>query len=208
MSGIIYKIICNETNECYVGSTQQSLNQRMSVHKCLAKNSCSSKQIIERNNYKAEIIEAVNYGDDKKILRQKEREWSDKLDCVNKIRPYASQREKQDSKNINTKKWRENPENKEKEKTQHQTEEGKLIRNASTKKYYKTDKGKTKKAESDKKYREGEHREELLAKKREYNLKNKEEIAEKKKLYREANKEKIKEQKRLSYLRNKIKIKI
>ena len=203
MSGIIYKIICNETNECYIGSTKQSLSKRMSVHKNLTQNDCCSRQIIERNNYRSEIIEAVNYGDDKTILLNKEREWIEKSESINKNRPIITKRELQDARNAATEKWRENPENKEKEKNQNQTEEVKLARNEATKKYYKTDKGKAKKAESDKKYREGEHREDNLAKKREYNLKNKEAIAEQRKLYREANKEKIKEQKRVSYLKNK-----
>ena len=199
MSGIIYKIVCNETDECYVGSTIQSLTKRMSVHKCLTKNECTSKQIIERNNYKSEIIEAVNYGDDKKILLAKEREWIEKLNAVNQKRPIITKRELQNLRNVATAKWRENPENKEHEKTQHNKE----ARNEATKKYYKTDKGKAKKAESDKKYREGEHREEILQKKRDFHHANKEKIAEQKRQYREANKEKIKEQKRLAYLRQK-----
>ena len=70
MSGIIYKIVCNETGECYVGSTKQSLNTRMGSHKCLAKKTCSSRSIIERNNYTSDIIEGVNYGDNTKIMKE------------------------------------------------------------------------------------------------------------------------------------------
>lgn len=168
MSGIIYKIVCNETDECYVGSTISSLAQRIASHKT-NKTKCAAKKIIERNKYKTEIIEAVNYGDDKKILRTKEKEWIEKLNAINKIRPIVSLDEINDDRRLRQQ----------------------------------TQKGKEAKAKSDKKYREGEHKEELLQKKRDYHNANKEAIAEKKRIYREANKEKIKEQKRLSYLKNK-----
>ena len=171
MSGIIYKIVCNETGECYVGSTTQSLKQRISSHKC-NKTNCAAKQILERNNYKSETIEVVNYGDDKKLLRTKEKELIEKLNTINKIRPIVSLDEIKTDRRLRQQ----------------------------------TQKGKEKKAKADKKYREGEHREELLQKKREYRHANKEAIAEKKRIYREANKEKIKEQKRLSYLKNKTNI--
>ena len=33
MSGIVYMIKCNETAECYIGSTNSSINKRMTSHK-------------------------------------------------------------------------------------------------------------------------------------------------------------------------------
>lgn len=100
MSGIVYKINCNETGECYVGSTIQSLHKRMVVHKskCKALNEGNthfhySSIIINRNNFTAEILEAVNFGEDKKILLLKEREWMEKLKPINKVRPVVLNKE-------------------------------------------------------------------------------------------------------------------
>ena len=74
---------------------------------------------------------------------------------------------------------------------------------AKSKAYRQTETGKANKAKSDKKYREGPAREELLAKKREYHHANKEAMAEKSKAYREANAEAIKEKKKAEYLKAK-----
>ena len=57
---IIYKIY--DDLDCYVGSTRSDLNTRLSAHKCPS-NLCKSKIILERNNYKFEIIEEVNEDD-------------------------------------------------------------------------------------------------------------------------------------------------
>ena len=37
MKGIIYKIVCNETGECYYGSTTKTLNKRITEHKSTCK---------------------------------------------------------------------------------------------------------------------------------------------------------------------------
>ena len=152
MSGIIYKITCNDTNECYVGSTTQSLSLRISNHKTHAKeykNGTIKKRpasidIIERNNFKSEILEAVNYGEDKKQLLWKEREWIEKLNPVNTKRPINTQED----------------------------------RNRMIREYRQTEVGKQKKQETDKKYREGDKREELLEKKREWSKQNREKTKE------------------------------
>ena len=153
MSGIIYKITCNDTNECYVGSTTQSLSTRISNHRTHAKeykngiktHRPASIDIIERNNYKTEILEAVNFGEDKKQLLWKEREWMEKLNSINTKRAINTQED----------------------------------RNRMVREYRKTEVGKQKKQEQDKKYREGEKREELLEKKREWSKQNREKIKEK-----------------------------
>jgi hypothetical protein len=102
MSGIIYKITCNDTNKCYVGSTTQSLQQRIGTHVSKCKNwkagkssFKSSYEIIKDNNFKGEILEAVNFGEDKKQLLLKEREWIDKLNPVNFIRPIVLNKEEE-----------------------------------------------------------------------------------------------------------------
>jgi hypothetical protein len=100
MSGIIYKITCNETGDIYVGSTTQSLTIRMRVHKskCKAVNEHRthfqySSIIINKNNFTSEILESVNFGEDKKLLLLKEREWMEKLKPINKMRPIVLNKE-------------------------------------------------------------------------------------------------------------------
>ena len=64
--GKIYKIVCNITDECYIGSTcQPSLAQRLSKHvssyngyKSSKRNKCRSYSIIDRGNYNIYLIES------------------------------------------------------------------------------------------------------------------------------------------------------
>ena len=95
--GFIYKIHCNETGEDYYGSTN-NLNKRMSMHKCstekhLSKRQCESRKIIERNNYKVEVIETLNY-DDKTELKIREQHYLDTCICINKFGAYQSLEDK------------------------------------------------------------------------------------------------------------------
>jgi len=52
--GKIYKLVCHETGEVYFGSTVQTLNKRLWVHK--NKRNCKSREIIDRDNYTIELI--------------------------------------------------------------------------------------------------------------------------------------------------------
>ena len=52
---IIYGIICMITGQMYVGSTYQTLEQRIEEH--IRLRSCSAWQILERGNYKAYVIQ-------------------------------------------------------------------------------------------------------------------------------------------------------
>jgi hypothetical protein len=90
MKGIIYKIVCNETNEVYYGSSKRSLNERMSDHKKDHKRWKAGKyhyvtsfQIIERGNYSYSLIETVEC-EDKKQLEAVERKYIENNECVNK----------------------------------------------------------------------------------------------------------------------------
>tara|TARA_R110000823_G_scaffold200_6_gene835 strand:+ start:113 stop:850 length:738 start_codon:yes stop_codon:yes gene_type:complete len=207
MSGIIYKIVCNETGDCYVGSTTQSLTKRMSAHKCLtpATKKTASHSIIERNNYSCEIIEAVNFGDDKKIMLYKEKEWIVALNGINKFRPIRTIDEHKADMKKNEEKYKEQEWVKSKiieySKNYYQANKEQCV--SKNKLYYQTERGKEMKSLADKRYREGKHREENLQKKREYHAKHKDEIAERNKIYNKENAEAIKERKRLAYLANK-----
>ena len=89
MKGIIYKIVCNETNMVYYGSATKSMNKRISDHKSGYKRwkagSCwytSSYSIIERGNYSYSLIETVEC-EDRKQLETRERYYIENNECIN-----------------------------------------------------------------------------------------------------------------------------
>tara|TARA_R110002049_G_scaffold51202_4_gene144991 strand:+ start:385 stop:909 length:525 start_codon:yes stop_codon:yes gene_type:complete len=130
--GKIYKIICKETGEVYIGSTVMKMYDRKSSHK----NNCNqtaSKQIIERGNYEVELIE--NYPcNTSRELHTREQYWVDNTEnTINKQRQYASEEEFKEHRKEYNKKFSEQ-------------------------------------------YRNGDKREELLDKKKEYRLANLEAI--------------------------------
>ena len=197
----IYKIKCNLTGEQYFGSTAQKyLCYRKQTHLTQArrfeegqiKHKCASYDIVKRGDWSMVLVEAYSC-DNNDALRARERYYIENNECVNKNRPIISADE---HKELKHKSYIKNLDAI-KEKTQ--TEEYKAKRNAHVKEIRATEEGKAKKAESDRKYRNSEHREELLQKKREYHHANKEAMAEKSKAYRETNKEKIKEKKAVEY---------
>ncbi len=91
VTGMIYKIACNETNEVYYGSTiQKHLYERISQHKSKFKywkegkyHYVTSFQIIERGNYSYSLIEKVEC-ENKKQLEQRERYYIENNDCINR----------------------------------------------------------------------------------------------------------------------------
>jgi hypothetical protein len=105
VNGLIYKIVCNDTNEQYYGSTIQTLAQRLSDHvssynKALqgSKGKVSSYSIIERNNYKIVLVEAFPCNNKMELERQ-ERKFIEENVCLNKVIPGRTRKEyKQDNK--------------------------------------------------------------------------------------------------------------
>jgi hypothetical protein len=199
--GKIYKIKCNLTGEQYFGSTcMKYLCNRKSDHNQHVKyfdegkmrNKCASYDIIKRGDWAIVLVEDYPC-DSKDALRARERYYIENNECVNKNRPIINEEEHKELKHKSYLK------NLDKIKEKRESEEYKAKANARGKEIRATEEGKAKKAEADKKYRNGEHREELLQKKREYHHANKEAIAEKAKAYREANKEAIAERKRAEY---------
>ena len=95
----IYKIICNATNEMYIGSTTQALSKRLAEHvrdykRYLNKkhNYVSSFLIIERGNYSIVLIEEVNC-ENKEQLHRTERVHIEQNICVNKNIPTRTMQE-------------------------------------------------------------------------------------------------------------------
>lgn len=200
MIGLIYCIECLETGNRYYGSTVRTLDERIKQHffdiktyeNGNAKGICESQSILQKGNYTASIVKEVNFNDKTELLW--EERWAIEADpkAINVKKPILTETEKTELNLICKRRYAK--------EFYHENKEECLAKN---KAYRQTETGKASKAKSDKKYREGEHREELLAKKREYHHANKKAIAEKNKAYREANAEKIKEQKRAAYIRAK-----
>ena len=59
MKGLIYKIVCNETDEVYYGSTHTSLSKRMSCHLSDTEHMCVCVQILLRKNYTTSVAKEV-----------------------------------------------------------------------------------------------------------------------------------------------------
>ena len=99
---MIYEIVCNETGERYVGSTfEPTIAKRMVQHRGKT-NDCMSKQIIGRGNYSYGLLEKTDVTT-RDELRMMERKWYDKLDCINKNKPYQTKEERQELVNENSK---------------------------------------------------------------------------------------------------------
>lgn len=108
LKGLIYKIVVNTDEEYkpYVGSTIQGLAERMGGHRRgykrykegKGKLLCSSFNLFDRFGVeKCKIILLEEYSCENKIqLIKKEREWFDKIECCNQLKPYRSLEEKED----------------------------------------------------------------------------------------------------------------
>jgi hypothetical protein len=211
--GKIYKLICNETNKIYIGSTCQELSKRKADHKNdynrwqinkTTKN-ISSYDIIKNNNYDIILIEEY-LCNNKNELHARERYWIEQYDCVNKIIPTRTQHEYRND-NIDKIKEYDNDRyhnerklnndyqkkikdyrNKNKEKTQEYNKQyyinNKEKIKEATLNYAKNNK--EKKIENDKKYREN-NKEKIAEINKEYQNKPevKEKIKERMKKYRE-----------------------
>jgi hypothetical protein len=86
----IYKIICNETGEIYIGSTSRTLEERLHEHE-KSYNKCSSKQIIERDNY---YIEKIDLTFDKEESLKLERYYIETFKSVNIVVPGRTSEER------------------------------------------------------------------------------------------------------------------
>ena len=104
MKIIIYKIFCNKTNKCYIGSTTMSLNKRINKHRSDCKlfiegkkiNKCSSVEIIKENDYDTIILEEIEITNLEELSERYklERKYIESnLNNVNKIIPSRTEKE-------------------------------------------------------------------------------------------------------------------
>jgi hypothetical protein len=83
---IIYKIVCDDFNMCYIGSTIQPLYKRFSYHKGL-QNDTSSKELFNYPNTRIEILERYACNSKKELI-EREQYYIDLNinNCLNKNR--------------------------------------------------------------------------------------------------------------------------
>jgi len=100
--GKIYKIVCHESDEIYIGSTKTSLNLRLSQHKYDAKHrtDMASSKILLRNHCSIELIEDFPC-ESSRQLSEREQYWIDRSECVNIQSAYTSD----ESRKAYNKKW-------------------------------------------------------------------------------------------------------
>jgi ribosome-interacting GTPase 1 len=192
--GKIYKIVANTDEEYkpYVGSSCQTLCQRMAEHRCKYKNwkkgekNYSSFDLFDKFGIEnCKIILLEEYPCDSIIqLLQKEREWFEKIECCNKRIPIRSMEEKEQFA----------------ERMKIQYEANKEIISEKRKIQYKANKEII--SEKQKIYR-NQNKEIIAERMKIYRNQNKEIIAEKKKIQYEANKEIIAEKRKIQYEANK-----
>ena len=104
-NGKIYRIVCNKTGLCYIGSTTyDTLAQRLCSHKSAykkwltdtTKNKCSSVLVMENDDYDIVLVETVNC-DSRDELRRRERYWIENTECVNLCIPTRTHAEYRDT---------------------------------------------------------------------------------------------------------------
>jgi len=88
---IIYKIVCNITGEVYYGHTTLTLEKRLFYHK-KPSNPCRSKQIIERGNYRIDLLEHYPCANVKEA-HAREGWWIENNPHVNKQIPGRTKKE-------------------------------------------------------------------------------------------------------------------
>tara|TARA_R110000787_G_C13191943_1_gene423088 strand:- start:73 stop:570 length:498 start_codon:yes stop_codon:yes gene_type:complete len=91
-NGKIYKIVNDELNLTYYGSTCSTLTRRLSAHKT-SQNRCSSK-VLFTTETNAEIFLVEKFPcNDKEELHQRERFYIENNDCINKVIPNRKTKE-------------------------------------------------------------------------------------------------------------------
>lgn len=150
--GKIYKITSKNTDKFYIGSTTESLKKRLGRHKNIR--NCSSKEIIEADNYEINLLENYPCNSKKELLIREtyyydlyKKETPNLL--VNKICPYTGLSRKEYCKNWNIK---NNEDQKKKKKDNYQKKKVEI--SIKRKNDMKKPGAKEKKALIDKKYKD------------------------------------------------------
>tara|TARA_R110000803_G_C11775331_1_gene295854 strand:- start:57 stop:512 length:456 start_codon:yes stop_codon:yes gene_type:complete len=97
----IYKLYSNNLPDIiYIGSTTQTLNQRLSKHVCHAKSKHNaSRQIIEAGDFYIDELEAYPCASLVE-MRMREQHWMNNHVCCNKHRAFRTKEEKKEQKRV------------------------------------------------------------------------------------------------------------
>lgn len=137
-NGKIYKIVCNIKSETYYGSTIQTLRKRLIQHKTNKKINCVSRNIIDRGDYKMELIK--DYPCNSRYeLEEEEKKYIIENECINVKIPHRTQKEyKEDNKDKIKQQMKEYYENNNKTAEKITCECGAVIRRDSLTKHIKS----------------------------------------------------------------------
>lgn len=94
-NGKIYKIVCNITNEIYIGSTVEILEERLRKHILPGKNRCMSRNILDRGDYEIILIKNYPCNSKEELLWEERRQLENNI-CVNKRLPIMTKEEKKE----------------------------------------------------------------------------------------------------------------
>jgi hypothetical protein len=192
--GKIYKIVCNNTGDVYVGSTcEPTLARRLQNHLASlrffkegkTKSTITSFEILEGGNYDIILIEDFPC-ERKDQLRARERHHIESIDCVNKVIPTRTKKEYNDEHKDKRKAdflkyyhetgFLQNKEHYERHKEYYQKKNKRYSENEYFKQYYKKNRDKIK--ETTKQFRE-HNKDKVKERMSEYYEKNKEKLNEK-----------------------------
>ena len=105
-NGKIYKLVSNETDKVYIGSTIQALSKRKAAHK-----EKYAKYLLNKHRY-VTAFEIVKHDDclvvllenypceNKEQLHRRERYYIESMNCVNKVIPIRTKQELKEASNI------------------------------------------------------------------------------------------------------------
>jgi len=93
MRGVVYALLCNNTQEVYFGSCREDIFNERCLKHIHSSNKCSSKQIIDRDNYDFFILEFLET-DNKRELCNIENYYISNYECINKRKSFRTYQEK------------------------------------------------------------------------------------------------------------------
>jgi len=127
--GKVYEIVCNQTNERYIGSTKLRMCLRKALHK-MKTNGCKSRQIIDRGDY---VINVLQTDIPKETLRQIEQEWLDKLESINDRKAYVAPEVQKEKCRKYQEEWYKDPANKALKKAKYEENKETILAKAKAK---------------------------------------------------------------------------
>jgi flagellar biosynthesis GTPase FlhF len=214
-NGKIYKITDTSYNECYIGSTVQTLSQRIAGHRGNHKQFLKDKKVrlvsvytlfdnYGLENCKIELLELCPCNSLIE-LRQREGYYIKALECVNKNIAGRTQREyvNENKDKLSELRKQHNIENKDtlsEHRKQHYNENKDTITEC-RKQYERENKDKI--SDRRQKYY-NENKDTIRQRRKQQYNENKDKITERRKEYRSENKDKLKEQRHQQYMKHKI----